>query len=118
MHQRHTRGAVWTADPHGRVTNRGEEVAARPDRPRILWARTAWRGSRGRYVAIRLIQPPAPAGRPGRSPRRCSGDRGRRVEAIAWVVEVAIARPGKVEWLPAEHCLTEEEARRWARIGF
>lgn len=117
MHQRHTRGAVWTADPE----RRGEEIPARsaPDRPRILWARTTWRGSRGRYVAIRLVQAPAPAAKAGHSHRsRAGGDRHQADTAIAWFVEVAIARPGKVEWLPAERCLTEDEARRWARVGF
>ena len=97
MHQRHQRGAVWLPDPATRrAASRTHINPDRPGPPQIIWASIVWRGCRGRYVAIRLV-----------------GQHGGQ-----GALEVGIARQGAVEWLPAEKCLTEGEALRWARMGF
>ena len=88
MYLRHRQAATWHDDPPS--TRKGPQ---RPEtgRPRIIWATTPWRGCRGRYVAIRLIDNE---------------------------LEVGIAGAGRLQWLSAEKCLTQGEAERWAQVGF
>lgn len=70
-------------------------------RTRTLWANVPWRGPLGRYVAIRVIS-------------FAEWDRQPAKEELL----IAVSKPGSLQWLPAERCLSPAAAERWARIGF
>ena len=105
MYVRTPYAAAWV-DADGASIGPGHTVERPQSRPhrevRVLSARKPFKGSLGRYIAIKRI---AGAG-PGRKD--------------LLLVAVADPTPGARGpwWVRAEEALTEREAARWARDGF
>lgn len=75
----------------GAYSAEAEAVPTHRSSPKVLWASVPLQTAAGRLVGMRIID---------------------------GALEVAIAGPPALRWIPAERALSEAQARRWASFGF